>query len=1613
VKSDIFKQIGPRQFLCGVSGWKCVFRRLLWSAAASGWLMLAGASAFQAQVAKLPPRVAEAQRFRAQRGWMRRVTIGSRSGALVRAHVSPLNTSSSSSAAWQALGPTAIQTTAFNFVTGRVSALALDPADTTGNRLYLGATGGGVWVAQNAGTASASNIVFMPLTDTVGALNGVTDASISIGALTVQPGGTGVILAGTGDPNDVLDSYYGAGILRSTDSGNTWTLISRTDDVEAGLGVEDVTFLGEGFAGFAWSTVTPQLVVAAVSQAYEGTLVNAVQTGSSYEGLYYSQDSGATWHMATISDSGGTVQGPTSTLARPDGNAATSVVWNPVRKLFIAAVRFHGYYQSADGVTWTRMSRQPGSALTTSLCPANLGTTGSTACPIYRGTLAVNPSTGDTFAWTVDVNNQDQGLWQDQCALSGSQCGNTTVTFNKQWSTTALETSTSAGAATILDGSYTLALAAVPSGQDTLLFAGGDDLWKCSVAGGCTWRNTTNATSCKSAQVAPYQHALAWSTANPAEIFIGNDSGLWRSLDDAGETGAVCSSTDAEHFQNLNGTLGSLTEVESLAAQTGSAYNLLAGVGVNGATGTKNSTAMADWSQILSGYGGPVAIDSTDTENWYVNDQAGVGIYRCSQTGDCNSADFGSSPVVTDADVANDGLTMSLPAPFMVDPADASQLLIATCRVWRGPANDSGGWSTANAVSPIFSSGATTGSCGGDALIRSVAAVALAGGGEKIYVGMYGSLNGGATRAGHVFSAVVTPGSATMPTWSDLTLNPVTNDAYTLNQFGFDISSIYIDPHDATGNTVYVTVEGAENTTESIQTIYRSTDGGANWTDITSNLPETPVNSVIVDPANASTVYAATDEGVYYTTQIANCGVSASVCWSVFGSGLPPAPAVSLAASSGALVAGTYGRGIWQIPLASSASVLAVASASPASVTFADQQAQSLSAAQTVTVTNTGSTALLVSSIAISGDFVESDDCVNASVAAGGSCAIQVRFEPSTTGTRQGQLTINANVDGGQIVVELSGTGTTASTVTLAPSTLDFGSVEVGSTSSFLSITVNNSNSSAVAVSSVIATAPFAIATNSCGTASLAAETSCQIQVKFSPTQTGSASGTLTLIDDAGTQVVELSGTGAASATDTLSSASLSFPVTVSGTTSAARTVTLTNSGGVPLTGIAVSAGSQFQTSSTCGTQLAAQSSCAISVVFAPTQVGKLTGTLSVADMLHTQSVALEGTAVAPPAFTVSPTSMTFSGRQVGVASTPQTLTVTNSGGAAMANVGFQFSGVGAADYSIASTTCGAELASGASCTAQVGFTPATGSLAASLIVSSSTERVAPATVALNGGSAFTSGVTATPAQISFSTVGIGQLSSSQTVTLSNTTGYALQALTFTASGPFAIAQNNCTASLAAGASCTVAMAFEPTSTGSVNGALTISSESLAASTTVSLTGTGFDFTAAASGSTSVTVASGQMASFTVNINPLDNLGGSFTYACGTLPSHAVCVFNPTTTTVGAGATGSFTVQVFTNSSVALMNRPAPWRILPLICGFLLLPLTLRRNRRSLWMLLVTALVASSITACAGASLSSSSSSSGSGSSSSSTTPAGTYTVPVTVSSLGVSHTVNLTLTVD
>jgi hypothetical protein len=642
---------------------------------------------------------------------------------------------------------------------------------------------------------------------------------------------------------------------------------------------------------------------------------------------------------------------------------------------------------------------------------------------------------------------------------------------------------------------------------------------------------------------------------------------------------------------------------------------------------------------------------------------------------------------------------------------------------------------------------------------------------------------------------------------------------------------------------------------------------------------------------------------------------------------------------------------------------------------------------------------------------------LNATVAIGASCAIQITFTPQATGPLSGEMTIYANVYGGQLTVDLTGTGAPPGAVSITPGTVAFGQVEVGITSSPLPVTAANNSAAAIPISSVSVTPPFMLFSNSCGTTSLAPYSDCQVEVEFAPTLVGSASGLLTFTDGAGTQTVQLTGTGESPPADVLNPTSLAFPATPVGQLSAALPVTITNSGGLPLTSISISVSGQFQQSNTCGTQLAAGAVCTINVIFAPLQAGAVTGTLTAADALHTQPVALSGTGLAPPTLSVNPTSLTFTNQQPGVPSTPQTVTVSNTGGSPMANIGFSITGAVASNYFIAGTTCGALLANGSSCTVQVVFTPgATGAIAATLAVSSSTSGVVPVSVPLNGSGLLTAGLTAGPAEITFPVVAVSLSSTAHPVTVTNSSSYTISSVTLAAPAPFSITQNTCTGSLAAGTNCTASIVFQPSVAGFASGALTVASSSVAAPASVVLSGTGFDFTVAITGSASQTVASGQQASYTLVITPAAS-AGTFAFSCGTLPSNALCLFNPTTQTLNAGVQGNVLVEISTgNASSSLLQKPDAARpsagrlaLVQLACGLLLIPLAVCRRRKLFLLLVLVAIVSCGVSSC----VSSGGGKGGGGKGGGSSTPAGTYTIPVSVTSLGLTQSVNLTLTVD
>ncbi len=1346
------------------------------------------------------------------------------------------------------VGPGQILTPQFGDVTGRITSIAIAPWDASGNTVYLGSTGGGVWRSTNAAANDPTAVTWQPLTDDPPAYSGVNITSLSIGAVSVQPGSSpnGVVLAGTGDPNDVLDSYYGAGILRSGDGGNTWSLITESSDGFSG-GLTNYSFAGDAFAGFAWSTTNTSVVVAAVTDSYDGFInnvnnisFNSGASNATEAGLYYSTDAGKTWYLSTIEDGPNQViQSSQTTLPSAfPGVPAMAVVWNPVRNMFYAALQYHGYYQSPDGVTWTRMVNQPGAGLTTGNCPSNPGVNGSNSCSIFRGVLAVQSVTGDMFALTVGtnalgLNNVDEGLWQDVCNAGSDGCASPTVQFGTEISDSAFD----AANGTISDGTYNLTLAAVPSGADTLLFAGTQDIFRCSLAAGCAWRNTTNTTTCVSGQVAPAQHAITFLGAPAGQtmplLYFGNDGGLWRSTDGVNQTGATCAASDATHFQNLNGGLGSLAEVTGLANSESDANVVLAGFGVNGSAAMTKSDQSV-WPQLFSGEGGQTAIDPANPDNWYATLGPYVAVGQCIQGVNCTATDF--APAIGASETNADQALLYV--PYVLDPADSANMIVGTCRVWRGPASGGSAWSPANAISPMLD-GVAEPNCNGNALVRSLAAGganvqpgtgAQNSGSKVIYAGMAGLLDGGgASVGGHVFSTQTADTANGTTKWTDLALSPVANEQLyngIFNPYFFDVSSLYADPHDATGNTIYATIQGF-----GVPHLYLSTDGGADWNNISKNLPDLPLNDVLVDPNDASVVYVASDGGVFVTQNVANCELSGGQCWNILGTGLPMAPAVSLAATlagGGFLRVGTYGRGIWQVPLLSGVPQTTM-TLTPSTLTFGGQPVQSSSSPQIVTVTDTGSTSLSVSNIAVAGDFLETDDCSSA-IAPNGTCQISVTFSPSASGTQTGTLTVSANIAGGQQSVDLSGNGTTQSSIVLLPNNVNFGGQQVATTSTAQQVTISNTNVVSVALTSESVTGPFAIQTNTCSS-TLAANSGCTLAVVFQPTATGSVSGTLTVVTGQGTESIGLDGNGESPATDALSPTSLTFPATPENTASAPQSITLTNSGGIALTGIQVQASGDFEVANGCGNSLNAQSACTLTVQYTPHTIGTETGSVTITDSLRSQVVLLTGSGTTPATDILSPTSLTFPATPIGQSAIPQTIMLTNSGGAALEQLSIQAVGAGFGE----SNNCGSALGAQSTCTITATFQATSlGSVTGQIDVS---DAIRSQVIPLTASGEIPAGDNLSPLSLNFGGQVIATASAPQTILLSNNGQTTLTGIHIQSANSDFMFTTMCGTTLSAGTSCSIQVEFEPHAVGADGGILTVADSDRTQQ--VALTGTG------------------------------------------------------------------------------------------------------------------------------------------------------------------------------
>jgi len=318
----------------------------------------------------------------------------------------------------------------------------------------------------------------------------------------------------------------------------------------------------------------------------------------------------------------------------------------------------------------------------------------------------------------------------------------------------------------------------------------------------------------------------------------------------------------------------------------------------------------------------------------------------------------------------------------------------------------------------------------------------------------------------------------------------------------------------------------------------------------------------------------------------------------------------------------------------------------------------------------------------------------------------------------------------------------------LSNSSRSFGSVAVGSTSAPKSIAVSNGSSVALSVGSITVTGDFA-QTNTCGS-SVAARGSCTISITFTPTATGSRTGTVTIYDNANNspQKITLSGTGVAPAS--MTPASRSYVTTNVGSTTASKSFTLTNNQPSALAISSVVTTGDFIQTNNCGSQVSAKASCTINVSFRPTANGSRTGTVVAtvgSGIALTGTLSGTGTGAAAVPVTVTPAALTFAAQSTGTTSASQPITIHNAQATTLTITGVGFSG----DYAQSGTTCGATLAGNGSCTISVTFAPTATGTRTGLLTITHNATNSPQSVSLTGqGTAMLQSIAVTPPNPAF-----------------------------------------------------------------------------------------------------------------------------------------------------------------------------------------------------------------------------------------------------------------------
>jgi photosystem II stability/assembly factor-like uncharacterized protein len=672
---------------------------------------------------------------------------------------------------------------------------------------------------------------------------------------------SGHIPAIAADPTDPSIIYIGGntgGVWKTSDGGGTWTPL--TDD-QPNLVI----------TALAIARTNPNILYAATGSAIinAGGCTTVTRRTSTATGVLKSADAGLTWNLVG-----------TASLGDEDGVQLVIDPTNPNTVYLATRNANAGVWKSTDGGgTWSNTT-------------ASLSSIASDA---QFTDLAINPvnpqilyaAVGCDASGGIYKTTNGGGSWTRLAGgmAIGDIVGNTKIAIapsDPQTAYVSISGSGTAGSApegelykllkTTNGGTNWVIIANVPNymgGQgfydstlavdprdSQIVYAGGQADANSiirTIDGGLNWQDLSVGDNGVSPHVD--HHGIGFD-AN-GKLLDGNDGGLWR-LDNP-TAGSVS-------WSDLNGNL-QITQYVGIALHPTNSNIVYAGAQDNG---TQKFTGSRVWTEIVGGDGGRAHLDPSNPNTVYHTFFYG-GFDGFLERSDDAGATF--SPKTLGIDTFDPG---NFYVPYVVDPARSSRLLLGTNRVyettdradtWAAISDPGqGGWTE---FSPI------------DSVATSATAV------DTIY----------ASAGGHIF---VTTNHGTAWQERDIT--------------GFigTVDDLIVDP---TSSNIAYAVGG--NALKGIGHVYRTTDAGVNWTDISSNLPDQEVFSIILDPNAAGqsddVLYLGNETGVYASNSL-------GVTWTRLGTGLPNVLVrdVEIAKSLNILAAGTYGRGLWEILLSPS-----------------------------------------------------------------------------------------------------------------------------------------------------------------------------------------------------------------------------------------------------------------------------------------------------------------------------------------------------------------------------------------------------------------------------------------------------------------------------------------------------------------------------------------------------------------------------------------------------------------------------------------------------------------------------------------------------------------------